>query len=78
MIKIGWVTAASGTEDKAVQPVQTVQLTQGVSESEYHLNSMHAVEPMHSFLSPPQCDTFVYLVKLPPQDNCSECSDSIH
>ena len=78
MIEIGWVTAASGTEDKAVQPVQTVQLTQGVSESGYHLNSVRAVEPVHSFLLPPQRDAFVYLAKLPPQDNCSERSDSIH
>ena len=49
-----------------------------MSESGYHLNSVHTVEPVHSFLLPPQRDAFVYLAKLPPQDNCSEHSDSIH
>ena len=72
------MTTASSTEDKAVQPVQTVQLAQGVSESGYHLNSVHTVEPVHSFLLPLQHNAFVYLVKLPPQDNCSEHLNLIH
>ena len=58
------MTTVSDTENKAVQSVQTVQLTQRVLKSEYHLNSIYTVELMHSFLLPSQCNMFVYLAKL--------------
>ena len=60
---------SSDTENKAVQAVQTVQLTQVVSESEYHLDSAHTVEPVHSFPLPQQHDVFIYLAQFPPQDD---------
>ena len=59
---------AGGTENKAVQAVRTVRLAQGVWESGYHLDSVHAVEPVHSSPSPQQRDVFVYLAHLPLGD----------
>ena len=66
---------SSGTENKAVQAVRAVQAVQAVRlaqvvwESRYHLDSVHAVKPVHSSPSPPQHDAFVYLAQLPPQDD---------
>ena len=59
----------SGTENKAVRPVQTVRPAQVVSESGYHLDAARAVESVHSFPSPQQYDVFVYLAQFPPQDD---------
>ena len=63
------MTVGSDTENKAVQAVQAVQLTQGVWESEYHLDSVHAVKPVHSSPLPQQHNAFVYLAQLLLRDD---------